>query len=53
MEHQYVLAAKREKEEQDADYADNNLKPPATTGQSAAVINPTKQHPRLRAKARK
>ena len=39
MEHKYVLAAKREKEEQDADHADNNLKPSATTGQSAANNN--------------
>ena len=45
MDQQYVLAAKREKEEQDTNYADNNLKLPATTGQSAAVINLLKTPP--------
>ena len=32
LEQQYVQAAKREKEEQEADSRDSNLKPPSTTG---------------------
>ena len=38
-EQDYVLQAKREQEEHDADHADNNLKPLSTTGQLAANDN--------------
>ena len=52
-EHEYVLAAKREKEEQDADHANNNYKPPSTTGQPAAVTIPPKPTSTTKGKAKK